>query len=392
MIDICRVQESLRRQRIDGWLFADFHDRDSLGLKLLGLQAKKISTRRWYYWIPANGRPVKIAHAIESHRLEALEGDTLLYAGREKLVAALSFVLGSGHTIAMQYSPYCNLPTISMVDAGTAELVKSIGNVLVSSADLVQEFEASLTAEQIASHVRASQKVHHVLAEIVKGISKYLDQGSPQTERQVQLQILDSFEAEGLTCDGSLPIVAVNEHAADPHFEVSPEASSLLQRGDRLLIDLWARENESHSMYYDIAWCYQLQTDPSEEYARLFSIAVSARKAACDLVKSRLASGAPLQGWEVDAAAREVISGQGLGEYFTHRTGHSIGEEVHGCGVNIDGFETRDERLVIPAICFSIEPGIYRDSIGVRTEVDILVDRNGVPNIYGPVQDQLIIL
>ena len=226
MIDICRVQESLRRQRIDGWLFADFHDRDSLGLKLLGLQAKKISTRRWYYWIPANGRPVKIAHAIESHRLEALEGDTLLYAGREKLVAALSFVLGTGHTIAMQYSPYCNLPTISMVDAGTAELVKSIGNVLVSSADLVQEFEASLTAEQIASHVRASQKVHHVLAEIVKGISKYLDQGSPQTERQVQLQILDSFEAEGLTCDGSLPIVAVNEHAADPHFEVSPGISS----------------------------------------------------------------------------------------------------------------------------------------------------------------------
>jgi Xaa-Pro aminopeptidase len=392
MINIESVQASLKHLKIDGWLFADFHDREPIAQQVLGLSPKKMSTRRWFYLIPSEGEPQKIVHAIEPSRLDELPGKTTRYAGFEKLKTVLASVISGKKCLAMQYSPCGNLPSISLVDAGTVELIRSLGSDVVSSADLIQMFEARLTQEEIDSHIRASKTVDDILSAATKLINVRLQRKELVNEREVQKFILNEFDSRGLTCDNLFPIVAVNEHAADPHFEVSPDFSSPLKMGDRLLIDLWAKENNPSAIYYDITWCYQLGGVPNGEYVKLFNIARDARNAAKQLIIERTANGTTIQGWEVDNVARTIISSNGFGQYFTHRTGHSIHKSVHGNGANMDNFETHDDRKIIPGSCFSIEPGIYKSPIGVRTEINILVDLSGKVHCFGEEQKEIVII
>jgi Xaa-Pro dipeptidase len=290
----------------------------------------------------------------------------------------------------MQYSPLNNIPMVSTVDAGTVELVRSLGVEVLSSATLVQMFEARLNEQQMELHRLAGQKVYAIKDRAFGLLAEALSTGRPITEYDVQSFIMEQFAQDNLTADDDRPMVAVNAHAANPHFELTAANSLPIRRGDRVLIDLWAREAVPDSIYYDITWCGYMGATPPDLYAHLFGVVVSARQAAQRFIADRLAGREPIRGWEVDDVCRGAIASQGYGDYFLHRTGHSIHSQVHGNGVNMDNLETRDDREIIPGSCFSIEPGIYLDDIGVRSEIDVLLDYDGLATVVGQEQDSLL--
>lgn len=386
------IQEKLVEYQIDGWLFCDHHNRDEIAYAILGLDATKMTTRRWFYWIPKQGEPVKIVHNIEAGRLNLLPGQTIRYSSWRELHSHLCSLLKNINTVAMQYSPENNIPMVSLVDGGTIDLIRSFNVSVVSSADLVQYFLARLDEEGIALHRQAGDKIQRIKDEAFTLVADSLNTKNYKTEREIQQYILRRFAEENLTCGGHEPIVAVNEHASDPHFEVPAEGSSLIQSNDRLLIDLWAKENQPKGIYYDITWCAYAGSNPPDDYAELFQTVVSARQYGKEFVKERFAFRKPVYGYEVDEAVRKVIKTAGYGSYFTHRTGHSIGTEVHSIGVNIDNLETKDERQLIPGICFSLEPGIYKHPIGVRTEISVYIDYDNKVQSVGAEQEGLLLL
>lgn len=366
------IQAALQDERLDGWLFYDFRGSDPLAYRILGLDPAALSTRRWYYFIPTDGAPVGLVSTIEPHRLDDLPGTTRTFFTWQEHDRALADVLRGPRRIAMQYSPRNAIPYVSRVDAGTLELVREAGVEVASSADLVQRFEAVWTEAQWHSHVRAADAV----GDTVHAAFDYLRTAAPVSEYQVQQFILERFAHHGLTTYHP-PVVAAGAHSADPHYTPGPEGSATIRPGDFVLIDLWAKE--PRGVYADITWTGFMGEHVPERYRTIFEIVRTARDAAVAFVEDRVGRGQAFAGHEVDTAARAVITEAGYGDRFIHRTGHSIGKEVHGNGANMDGAETRDTRRVLPQTCFSIEPGIYLPGeFGVRSEIDVYVTERDV--------------
>lgn len=392
-MDLASIQAAIRAQGFDGWLFYDFRNRDAMAYEILGLEFNKFTTRRWFYYIPAAEEPVKIVSAVEAGKLDSLPGSKIVYRGWSQLHATLKSLLPSGAKIAMNYSPYGNIPYVSTVDAGTVDLIRSFEVEVVSAANLIQQFEALIDEEGYRSHLRAGEKVQRIKNEAFDLIKKSMIAGHNLTEYDVQQFIVRRFAEEGLTDDGEHPIVGVNEHPADPHFEPKPENTSIIKPGDTLLIDLWARENHPKAIYYDITWCGFIGNNPPAEYVHIFEIVKRARNTARDFIRRKFQQRQPCFGYEVDDACRQVVEEAGYGEYFVHRTGHSIGHSVHGNGVNIDNLETKDDRQLVPGVCFSIEPGIYLPGkMAVRSEINAFITPDYQVVVAGEEQESLILL
>lgn len=370
-VDLTAIQEALSERKLDGWLFYDFRGSDPLAYSILGLPRDVFHSRRWFYFIPAQGTPTKIVHAIEAGALDSLPGKKEIYLPWPELHQTLKTLLAGQQTIAMQYSPHNDIPYISRVDAGTIELIRSFGTTIVTSADLVQVFEATLNDAQYASHVYAADAIAHICHEAFEEIGRRIRSGSPATEWQIQQFLERRFEAEGLVTD-HLPIVAVDAHSADPHFAPSPIDSPTIGPNQTVLIDLWAKRREVDAIYADITRVAYTGNDVPEDYIRIFNIVRDARDAAITAVEQAVASRRVVTGAEIDDACRTVIQRAGYGEYFIHRTGHSIHQSTHGNGANIDNLETQDTRTLIPRTIFSIEPGIYLPGkFGIRSEINI---------------------
>jgi Xaa-Pro dipeptidase len=393
MPDIQRIQRELKATGVDGWLFYDFHNRDAIAYKVLGLDFGKFTSRRWFYWVPTAGEPVRLCSKVESTKLDALPGQKRLYLSWRELHASLKAILGSARKIAMQYSPTANIPYVSIVDGGTVDLVRSLGYDVVSSAGLVQTFQAVLDDEAYHSHLAAGECVQRIKDQAFALIGAELAAGHTLTQYDVQQFIVRRYAEEGLTCKGEYPIVGTNEQPADPHFEPTPSNARPIKKGDTVLIDLWAKLDRPGSIFYDITWCGFVGKNPPAKYVEIFNVVRDARDAALTFIRGRYAEGKPLFGWEVDDACRAVVARAGYGEFFIHRTGHSIGEDVHGNGVNIDNLETRDERQLVPGICFSIEPGIYlAGEMAVRSEINVFITPAGKVDVAGEMQRDLILI
>jgi Xaa-Pro dipeptidase len=389
MPDIEAIQSALRRQKMDGWLFYDILHRDPIAYRVLGLD-HVLAKRRWFYLIPAKGTPRKLVHRIEAGTLDTLPGDKMLYAAAEELEKNLRKLIGRAKKVAMQYSPKNSIPYISMVDAGTVELIRGQGCKVVSSADLVQEFEAAWTAGQLESHRAAGRAIDAITQAAFKEAARRVSAGESFTEFDLQQWMGAQFRENGIVSD-SLPIVAVGPHSGDPHYEPREPGSAPVRSGDLLLLDVWGKTQTPGSVYYDITWVGYLGAKVPEKCAKIFSAVRDARRAACDFVKSAAQAGRPVEGWEVDRAARDVIRKAGYAKYFVHRTGHNIGQEVHGAGANMDSLETRDTRRVIPHTCFSVEPGIYLPDFGIRSEVNVYVSDRAA-EVTGPEQSEILAL
>ena len=389
-MQLTEIQQVLREQRIDGWLFFDHHRRDPLAYRVLGLDASRENTRRWYYLIPAEGEPRGLVHKIEPSMLDVLPGAKTAYSSWGAQVDGLTRLLRGCRRIAMQYSPHCAIPYVAMVDAGTVELVRSLGAEVVSSADLIQYFEARWDEVKLASHMEAGRRVDGIRGEAFRLAGDRIRQGAPLTEWELMQFIRSRFAASGLVTDHG-PIVGVNESAANPHYEPAEQGSRRIESGDLLLIDMWAKLDQPRSVYYDITWTGYCGTQVPPAILRVFDVVREARDRAIRRVQSAIQKDEILRGFEVDDAAREHIKAQGFGDSFVHRTGHSIGEEVHGAGANMDNLETHDERRVIPWTCFSIEPGIYLTDFGIRSEVNVFVGEKEA-GVTGEVQRELVLV
>jgi Xaa-Pro dipeptidase len=387
--DLQEVQSDLRAAKLDGWLFYDFRGRDPIAQRILNLPAG-MRTRRWFYFVPAKGKPRKLVHKIESESLAAVPGETFYYAGQEELRRNLAKILGHAKTVAMQYSPKAAIPYVAMVDAGTVELVRGAGVKVVSSADLVQKYEACWTPEQLKSHLAAGEKIDRIVQGAFQQAATHVREKRNFTEYDLQQWIASEFASAGIRREEG-PDVAVNANASDPHYGPVAGKSSPIREGDLLLLDVWGKINAPGSVYYDITWIGFLGAEVPEKYAKVFRIAREARDKAVDLILSSVARGKPLQGWQVDKAAREVIEKAGYGKYFFHRTGHSIGESVHGNGANMDGLETHDVRHLIARTCTSIEPGIYLPKFGIRTELNVYIGEREA-RVTGAVQQEILAL
>lgn len=387
-MELTRVQSQIRAQGLDGWLLFDHHVRDPIAYRILGLDASGHVSRRWYYWIPSDGEPAKLVHAIEDERLDSLPGTKRVYASWQSHERLLREVLASARIVAMQYSPKCMVPVISLVDAGTVELVRSFGAQVVSSAALVQYFEARWSDRQRASHFEAGRRVDRVLRQAFRRIRSDIDRHGSSAEHSIARFILDRFREEGMaTMDG--PIVAANANSSNPHYGPGASNPQPIRDGDFVLIDLWAKLASPGSVYYDITWTGYCGDSPPDRIRNVFDIVAGARDKALAFVDSAMREGREVRGWQVDDVARGHIAAAGYGAEFVHRTGHSIGEEVHGNGANMDNLEMRDERPIIPATCFSIEPGIYLTDFGVRTEIDCYVGTDGA-QATGAVQAEVV--
>lgn len=391
-MDLQGIQEALREKKIDGWLLCDFRNRDYLAYRALGLNFEKMTSRRWYYYIPAKGEPKKLVSAVEKMRLDTLPGKRMIYLSWGELHASLKKMLGTKKTIAMQYSPKNNVPYVSMVDGGTIELLKSFGYKIVSSADLVQMFVSRISEEGYATHKEAAKRMDRIRAEAFDQIRQAIRNNTGATEYDVQQFIMRRFTEEGLTTYDP-PMVGVNDHPANPHFDCTRETARPFKRGDTVLIDMWAKKNVPEGIYYDITWVGYIGDTPPKKYVEIFNAVKGGRDAAVRFVQESFARGKTCYGWQVDDACRAVVKKAGYGKYFLHRTGHSITEETHGNGVNIDNLETKDERALIPGCCFSIEPGIYLEGqMAVRTEINMFIRLDGIPEVTGEVQQELVLL
>ncbi len=380
-----------RRAR-DGWLFYDHHHRDPIGERILGLDPKAHITRRYYYFVPAEGEPRKLVHRIEQGRLDTLPGSKGMYSSWQELHAGLEAMLKDARRIAMQYSPNNDIMYVSMVDAGTVEFLRWLGKEIVSSADLVSQFEAVLTEEQIASHTVAQKAIDAILEEGWKKMARSLRPASGAAARFTEFDMVEwlsnAMRNEGLVWENG-PNVSVNANASDSHYEPTAENCAEIKEGDFVLIDIWGKVDKPGSIFYDITWTGVVGREPSGREQQVFETVRNARDAAIERVTAAFAAGVPIRGFEADDAARAVIREAGFGEWFTHRTGHNIAEEIHGPGAHLDNLETHDQRLLLPNTCFSVEPGIYLPEFGVRSEIDMMT-APGKAWVTGKIQRELV--
>ncbi len=387
---ISGIQAALAQQDgLDGWLFYDFRMCDPIGYRVLLLDPAVHVTRRWYYWIPTSGTPRKLLHRIEPRILDQLPGEPVYYVSWEQQRDLLKGLLKGCRRIAMQYSPLNAVPYVSRVDAGTIELIRSFGIEVVSSADLIQCFEAVWTDRQLESHQYAASALRRIVDEAFDHVRGAVNKGRKLTESGLQQFIVSRIHEAGMITS-SPPIVAVDGHSADPHYGPAPESSAMIERDNLILIDLWAKQAQIGSVYADITWTAYTGSQVPAKQRDVFDLVRQGRDAAVEFVHSRIKGGSAPFGYEVDAVCRSVIEAAGYGSHFVHRTGHSIGEEVHGNGANIDGLETHDTRRLLPRTCFSIEPGIYLPGeFGIRSELDVYVSEHDV-HVFGlPLQQVL---
>ncbi|MGA1983118.1 MAG: Xaa-Pro peptidase family protein [Acidobacteriaceae bacterium] len=387
-MDIPTIQTALRDAGLDGWLFYDHHHRDPLAYGILGLDPGMHVTRRWFYLVPAAGEPRKLVHRIEAGRLDTLPGTKAEYSSWQELESQLEAMLSGVRRLAMQYSPRNAIMYVSMVDAGTVELIRGMGKDIVSSADLVSQFEAVLTEEQIRTHYAAQEELDRILAEGWKEMGARV-RGDGTTEFAMVQWLSEAMRREGLAWEHG-PNVSCAVNSADSHYEPTAENTRPIRRGDFVLIDIWAKLDRPGACYYDITWTGVVDREPTQREQTIFATVRAARDAAIAKVQSAFAERKPIAGWEADDAARAVIRARGYGDWFTHRTGHNIGSEIHGSGANLDNLETHDVRLILPNTCFSVEPGIYfPGEFGVRSEVN-MITRPGQANVTGRVQTELV--
>jgi Xaa-Pro aminopeptidase len=387
-LDIPAIQRALADEHLDGWLLYDFHGSNPVAVSLAGL-GNAHTTRRWYYFIPATGQPSKLVHAVEPGVLANLPGETTTYAGRLQLEVGVSQLLSHATTIAMEYSPGCAIPYISRVDAGTVEFLRGLGVTIVSSGDLVGRFEAAWDAPAIATHRAASERLYRIKDRAFVFIAARLAVGTPVRELEVQQEMMRWFAAEGLVTDAP-PIVAAGAHAGNPHYSPTAETSARIGSSDLVLLDLWGKLDQPDAVYADITWTGMFD-EPPADVIQVFRVVAAGRDAALAAVQAGVSAGRPVCGWEVDRAARDSITAAGYGDSFIHRTGHSLGREVHGNGVHMDDYETHDDRRLLPGTGFTIEPGVYFAHFGVRTEVNMYVDIREA-RVSGPAQAAIITL
>ena len=388
-MNLAAIQSALRERNIDAWLFYDHHHRDPIAYRVLGLPENLMVTRRWYYLIPAKGEPVKLVHKIESGHLDTLPGRKLQYAAWQELFEQLKGMLAAYRDVAMQYSPNNLIFYVSLVDAGTVEMIRGLGKNVVSSGDLVAQFEATWTDDQIKTHFAARDSVDAITAEAFKEIGRRVRNGGA-TEYQIQQWFMEAFGRENLVTDDP-PIVGVNANSGNPHYEPHAQGSAPIREGDFVLLDVWAKKNTPGAVYYDITWTGFVGKAPSDRMRDVFTIVSGGRDAGVKAVQDAVAAGRAIAGWEVDRATREHIRKAGYGDYFIHRTGHSIGTEVHANGANMDDLEIHDERRILPNSCFSIEPGVYLPEFGVRSEVNVLV-RPKAAEVTGKIQREIVLI
>jgi len=393
--DLSSIQQALRENKIDGWLFYDHHHRDPLAYSILGLDPNAFVTRRWYYYIPSHGGvPQKLVHRIESGKLDSLPGEKTEYSSWQELEQKLEGILLGSKKIAMQYSPRNAIMYVSMVDAGTIELLRSLGKEIVSSADLVSHFEAVLTDAQLATHYVAQRHIDEILAAAWNEIGTRASSGggrSDGTDEHAMVQYLQEAMARaGLDWEHG-PNVSAGPNSADSHYEPTAASSRPIRKGDFVLIDIWAKlKDDPSAIWYDITWTGVVGREPTEREHLIFNTVRDARDASIKVVQDAFAANQPIAGWQADDASRNVIRNAGFGEWFTHRTGHSIGTVLHGNGANLDNLETHDERLILPNTCFSVEPGLYfPGEFGIRSEVDMIA-RKGKAEVTGRIQTELV--
>jgi len=384
------IQAALREQRFDAWLFYDHHHRDPIAYRVLGLPESLFVTRRWYYLLHAQGEPVKLVHRIEAGHLDSLPGRKLEYSSWKEQQDNLRAMVAPCRTIAMEYSPNNQIPYIGLVDAGTIELVRSFGKEIVSSGDLVSRFEATWSEEQVRSHFAARDAIDRITEEAFREIGRLVRNGGTD-EFAIQQWMDESLRRAGLTNENDPPIVAVNANSGNPHYSPTAESSKPIREGDFVLLDIWGKMQAPGAVYYDITWTGFVGKAPSDRIRQIFEVVCGARDVGVKTVQSAIAMGRRIAGWQVDEATRGHIARAGYEQYFIHRTGHSIATSVHGNGPNMDNLETRDERIILPNTCFSIEPGIYLPGFGVRSEVDVLV-RAESAEVTGRIQREIVII
>lgn len=389
--DLAVMQSALKKAKLDGWLFYDFRGSDPLAARVLKLKVRTASSRRWFYYIPATGEPTKIVHAIEQQRLDELPGAKKVYAQWELLQKTLRETMvakkGSKPKVAMQYSPDNNIPYISRVDAGTIELIKSFKVNVVSSGDLIQEFEAVFTEEQFQMHKEANEKVHKVIQEAFAEIKRRINSNAKVTEYDIAAFIRKRLDEEGVSGGGG---VSAQANTANPHYGPREQGSAEIKRGDFVLFDIVGKLKKPKATQADLTWVGYVGETVPEENQKIWNIVREARDAAWNFVRSAVKDKKVITGAMVDDVARGVITKVGYGEFFTHRTGHSIGEEVHGNGTHMDNFETKDTRKILTRTCFSIEPGIYLPGkFGVRSEIDVFITGDDAISVT-PAQTEII--
>jgi Xaa-Pro dipeptidase len=391
-IDIAAIQTALKADGFDAWLLYDFHGSNPIAAEVTapGRQTGHLATRRWYYLIPASGEPRGLVHAIERHVLAHLPGTIERYAGREELERGLRELVRDVRRVAMEYSPNGAIPYLGRVDAGTIEQLRGFGLDIASSGDLVQRFAAVWDARAIDTHMQASEKLYRVKDRAFAAIRDGLKRSAPVNEYDIQQQMMGWFREEGLVTD-SPPIVAAASNGGNPHYQPTASDSRAIRPGDMIVLDLWGKLDRAGAVFADITWVGYAGAAPPERFVKVFDTVAAARDAAVTLVQNAAKNGRSLQGWEVDRAASTVLRDAGFGGHVLHRTGHSLGESVHGNGVNMDDYETHDDRRLLPGTGFTIEPGLYFDDFGVRLEINMLV-REHDAIVTGPVQKEIIAL
>jgi Xaa-Pro aminopeptidase len=390
-IDIGAVQRALHAEGVDGWLLYDFQGSNPVSYRLAGMGGGgHLATRRWFYLIPRSGEPRALVHAIERHNLDHLPGSKRVYAGRTQLVEGLAEILGGLKRIAMEYSPDCAIPYVSRVDAGTIELVRGTGAEVVSSGDLIQQFEARWSEAQIATHRAAAEKLYRIKDKAFEEVSRRLRDKVATTEYDIQQKMVGWFTEEGLVAE-SAPNVSAQENAGNPHYLATAADHRLIRENELVLLDLWGKLRQPGAVYADITWIGFTGTAIPEKMASAFEAIRGARDAAVSAIETAATAGREIRGFEADRAARQVLIDAGYEQAILHRTGHSLGENVHGNGAHLDDYETHDERRLMPGSGFTIEPGLYFKDFGVRTEINMVWTAAG-PEVTGPRQKAILSL
>lgn len=388
---IARIQQVLRAEGIDGWLLYNFRGSNVFATRMMKLPTHIMYTRRYFYYIPAQGEPRKLVHRIEEWNLDSVPGSKTVYLSWQSLAEGVKKILSGARTVAMEYSPNCAIPYVSTVDGGTVELVRAAGVQVVSSANLVAAFEAVWDEEQLKDNLVTAKHLREIVDKAFGFICYRINAGKKVTEYDVQQFMLSEFKKRGIYSESD-PNCSVNANSANPHYEPTKKVHSPLKKGDFVLLDLWAKKQKARSVYADITWTGFIGATVPDEYEKVFQVVRGGRDAALALVRQRFSEKKMIQGWEVDEAARKSIAAQGYEDSFVHRTGHSIGEEIHGNGANMDNLETHDERKILPGTSFSIEPGVYlRDKFGIRSEIDVVVTPAGEVIVPGlPMQEHVV--
>jgi Xaa-Pro aminopeptidase len=390
-LDIAAIQQALRSAGLDGWLLYDFHGSNPIAGGLAGLRdGPHMTTRRWYYLVPATGTPRGLVHAIERHNLDHLPGEKAVYAGREQLDAGLDRLLAGVRRVAMEYSPLCAIPYLSRVDAGTAEAIRARGVEILSSGDLVQQFEARWTDAQLATHQAAADALYRIKDRAFEEAAGALRAGRTMSEYDLQQRMVGWFDDEGLVSD-SAPVVAVGGNAGNPHYLPVQSGARAIVRDEVLLLDLWGKQRQRGAVFADITWAGMTASRVPGEVAGAFAAVAEARDTAVAVVDEAARGGGEIRGWEVDRAARAVLERAGYGAHVLHRTGHSLGETVHGNGVHLDDYETHDDRRILPGTGFTVEPGAYFETFGIRSEINVYRGERGAL-VTGPRQSEIVTL